>query len=199
MTEARRISGGDGDDPDLSEAGIADANAVANALKQIGSTGSWQRIAPISAVVASPMKRTKQTAEIIAKQFGLKAFENENLREIGFGDWDGLTNDEAAAADPEAWQSWRGSWTVAPPNGESLEVFDARLQLARKQITAQHSGKTVVVVAHVMPIRSFLRWAFDAATAAYWRPQIAPCSITIIRVWGDDAAEIVTANYTAHL
>lgn len=199
LTEARKISGGDGDDPDLSEAGIADANAVANALKQIGSTGPWQRIAPISAVVASPMKRTKQTAEIIAKQFGLKTYENENLREIGFGDWDGLTNEEAASTDPESWQNWRGSWTVAPPNGESLEVFDARLQLARKQITAQHSGKTVVVVAHVMPIRGFLRWAFDAATAAYWRPQIAPCSITIIRVWGDDAAEIVTANYTAHL
>ena len=78
-------------------------------------------------------------------------------------------------------------------------MFDARLQKARQEIVERHAGKTVVVVAHVMPIRGFLRWAFDAATAAYWRPQIAPCSMTIIRVWGDDAAEIVTANYTAHL
>jgi probable phosphoglycerate mutase len=199
LTEARKISGGDGDDPELSEAGLADARAVAQALKQIGSQGPWQRIAPVSAVVSSPMVRTKQTAAVIADEFGLTALENENLREIGFGDWDGLTNEEAKASDPEAWEKWRGSWTVSPPNGESLEVFDARLQKARREITEQHSGKTVVVVAHVMPIRGFLRWAFDAATAAYWRPQIAPCSITIIRVWGDDAAEIVTANYTAHL
>ena len=199
LTEARKISGGDGDDPELSEAGLADARAVAQALKQIGSQGPWQRIAPVSAVVSSPMIRTRQTAAAIAATFGLTAYENENLREIGFGDWDGLTNEEAKASDPEAWENWRGSWTVSPPNGESLEVFDARLQQARREITEQHAGKTVVVVAHVMPIRGFLRWAFDAATAAYWRPQIAPCSITIIRVWGEDAAEIVTANYTAHL
>ena len=199
LTEARKISGGDGDDPELSEAGLADARAVAQVLKQIGKTGPWQRIAPVSAVVSSPMIRTKQTAATIADAFGLQSFENENLREIGFGDWDGLTNDEAKAIDETAWETWRGSFTVSPPNGESLEVFDRRLQLARQQITEQHAGKTVVVVAHVMPIRGFLRWVFDAGAAAYWRPQIAPCSVTIIRVWGDQAAEVVTANYTAHL
>ena len=199
LTEARKISGGDGDDPDLSEVGVLDANAVATALGQIGSKGPWQRIAPISAIVSSPMKRARQTAEVIAKQHGLKVTENENLREISFGDWDGLTHEEAQQKDSTLWQSWRGSWSVSPPNGESLEVFDQRLQLARQQITERHAGKTVVVVAHVMPIRGFLRWAFDAAAAAYWRPQVAPCSISIIRVWGDETAEVVTANHTAHL
>ena len=199
LTEARKISGGDGDDPELSEAGRSDARAVAHALKAIGNKGPWQRIAPISAVVASPMVRTKQTAKAIADAFGLPLFENENLREIGFGDWDGLTNEEARQSNPDTWEAWRGSWTTSPPNGESLEVFDARLQKARREIVSQHGGKTVVVVAHVMPIRGFLRWAFDAASAAYWRPQIAPCSVTIIRVWGEEAAEVVTANFTGHL
>ncbi len=199
LTEARKISGGDGDDPSLSAAGNADAEKVAHALKAIGSQGSWQRIAPISAVVTSPMKRARETAQIIAKGFGLQVTDNENLREISFGDWDGLSHEEAQAHDPELWNRWRGSWEVSPPNGESLEVFDQRLQLAREQIVERHAGKTVVVVAHVMPIRGFLRWAFDAAAAAYWRPQVAPCSISIIRVWGDQTAEVVTVNYTAHL
>ena len=199
LTEARKISGGDGDDPDLSEVGVLDANAVATALGQIGSKGPWQRIAPISAIVSSPMKRAQQTAEVIAKQHGLKVTENENLREISFGDWDGLSHEEAQPKDSTLWHSWRGSWSVSPPNGESLEVFDQRLQLARQQIAERHAGKTVVVVAHVMPIRGFLRWAFDAAAAAYWRPQVAPCSISIIRVWGDETAEVVTVNHTAHL
>jgi probable phosphoglycerate mutase len=199
LTEARKISGGDGDDPDLSEVGVLDAAAVSRALSGVGSQGPWQRIAPISAIVASPMKRTRQTAEIIARQHGLKVTENENLREISFGDWDGLSHDEAQAKDSTLWQAWRGSWSVSPPNGESLEVFDQRLQLARQQIVERHAGKTVVVVAHVMPIRGFLRWAFDAAAAAYWRPQVAPCSISIIRVWGDETAEVVTVNHTAHL
>jgi probable phosphoglycerate mutase len=199
LTEARKISGGDGDDPSLSAAGNSDAEKVAHALKAIGSQGSWQRIAPISAVVTSPMKRARETAEIIAEGFGLQVTDNENLREISFGDWDGLSHEEAQVHDPELWNSWRGSWEVSPPNGESLEVFDQRLRLAREQIVERHSGKTVVVVAHVMPIRGFLRWAFDAAAAAYWRPQVAPCSISIIRVWGDQTAEVVTVNHTAHL
>ena len=199
LTEARKISGGDGDDPSLSAAGNADAEKVALALKAIGSQGSWQRIAPISAVVTSPMKRARETAQIIAKGFGLPVTENENLREISFGDWDGLSHEEAQAHDLELWNNWRGSWDVSPPNGESLAVFDQRLQLAREQIVERHSGKTVVVVAHVMPIRGFLRWAFDAAAAAYWRPQVAPCSISIIRVWGNQTAEVVTVNHSAHL
>lgn len=199
LTESRKISGGDGDDPELSAAGVADAKAVAKALRAIGKAGSWQKIAPVSAVVASPMLRTRQTAQIIADEFGLAPSENENLREIGFGDWDGLSHEAAEALDPDLWQAWRGSLDVAPPNGESLEVFDARLQQARREIESRHAAKTVVVVAHVMPIRGFLKWAFDASEAAYWRPQIAPCSITILRSWGDGSAEVVTVNHTAHL
>jgi probable phosphoglycerate mutase len=145
------------------------------------------------------MQRAKQTAQFIADRFGLSVNENENLREISFGTWDGLSHEDAENTDAELWSAWRGSWSVSPPRGESLEVFDARLQEARRQIVERHAGKTVVVVAHVMPIRGFLRWAFDAAAAAYWRPQVAPCSISIIRVWGDETAEVVTVNHTAHL
>ncbi len=199
LTESRKISGGDGDDPKLSELGAQDAKAVASALRQINRPGPWQKIDKIGAVVSSPMIRTQQTAQTIADEFGLQFEVLENLREIGFGDWDGLTNEQARALDENLWQSWRGSNTVAPPNGESLDTFDQRLQQARREITQRFSGKTVVVVAHVMPIRGFLKWAFDASIAAYWRPQIAPCSVTILRAWGDSAAEIVTVNNTAHL
>jgi hypothetical protein len=44
-----------------------------------------------------------------------------------------------------------------------------------------------------------MKAAMDANAAVYWRPQVAPCSITIIRFWGDQAAEIVTLNATSHL
>ncbi|MSZ21467.1 MAG: bifunctional RNase H/acid phosphatase, partial [Actinobacteria bacterium] len=96
-------------------------------------------------------------------------------------------------------ENWQGSWTVSPPNGESLEVFDARVQAGRRQILSERAGKTVVVVSHVMPIRGFIRAGMDAGVAGYWRPQISPCSITIIRFWGDQAAEVMTVNATSHL
>ncbi len=199
LTESHKISGGDGDDPELSAAGRADAAAAASVIAQLGKDGRWKHIPPVTAVVSSPMNRTRQTAEIIAAPLGLKVELNENLREIGFGDWDGKTNEEVASETPEDLLAWQGSYTVSPPNGESLEVFDVRINRARRQIVAEYSGKTVVVVAHVMPIRGFIKWALDAGESAYWRPQVAPCSITIIRVWGDQAAEVLATNITAHL
>ena len=56
-----------------------------------------------------------------------------------------------------------------------------------------------MVVAHVMPIRGFMKWGFAAGEEAYWRPQVAPCSVTIIRAWGEDAAEVIATNITEHL
>lgn len=199
LTESHKISGGDGDDPDLSSAGRGDAAAAASVIQQLGRDGRWKHIPPVSAVVASPMNRTRETAEIIAGPIGIPVSLNENLREIGFGDWDGLTNEQVAAATPEALAAWQGSYTVSPPNGESLEMFDVRINRARQQIVKEFSGKTVVVVAHVMPVRGFIKWALDAGESAYWRPQVAPCSITIIRVWGDSAAEVLATNITSHL
>jgi probable phosphoglycerate mutase len=88
---------------------------------------------------------------------------------------------------------------LSPPNGESLQDFDKRTKVARAQLLKEYAGKCVVVVAHVMPIRGFLTLAMDSGPAGYWRPQVAPCSVTVIRHWGEDFAELVTANFTAHL
>ena len=199
LTESHKISGGDGDDPNLSEAGRSDAAAAARVIAQFGKSGRWKHIPAVDAVVASPMNRTRETAEIIAGPLSLSVVTNENLREIGFGDWDGLTNDEVAASTPEALEAWRGSFTLAPPNGESLEVFEQRITKARSEILRDFSGKTVVAVAHVMPVRGFIKWALDAGVSTYWRPQVAPCSITIIRIWGESAAEVLATNITSHL
>jgi len=199
LTESKRISGRGGENPGLSELGRKDAEAAAVAVRQIGLSGPWAFLTPVSAVVASPIKRTQETANIIANSLGLSVATNENIAEISFGDWDGFTNDEVLEKWPQEMADWRGSWTTSPPNGESLESFDERVQLGRRQILAEHAGKTVLVVSHVMPIRGFLKAGMDANSAAYWRPQVAPCSITIIRFWGDQAAEVVTLNATSHL
>lgn len=199
LTESKRISGSGGADPELSVAGLNDASRVAMEIAKIGNSGPWAHLPPVTAVVSSPMVRTFQTASAIASELGLKPSKVEDLREIAFGSWDGLTNDEARAADPELFEAWRGSWNVAPPGGESLEDFDNRIRGARNQVLQDFAGQTIVVVAHVMPIRGFLRQAFSADIAAYWRPQVSPCSITVLRLWGGEAAEVLAVNATHHL
>jgi probable phosphoglycerate mutase len=145
------------------------------------------------------MNRTQDTASIIADRLNLKVDTQELLREIDFGLWDGHTNDEVAREWPEEFQAWRGSWELSPPEGESLMEFDERIRLAQKSILETLEGESIVVVAHVMPIRGFLSLSLGADRSGYWKPQVAPCSVTIIRHWGENHSELVTANFTAHL
>lgn len=199
LTESRKISGGDGENPDLSELGRQDARQVAEELAQLGHSGNFAYLAPPVAVVHSPIARAQQTAQAIANRVSLPMVSNDDLAEIGFGEWDGLTNEEMIAAFEDEYNDWRGSFEVAPPGGESLKAFDARVRRAFDSILERYSGQTVVVVAHVMPIRALLRLANDSSIAGFWRTNIGPASISIARYWGYEAAEVVCSNSTAHL
>ncbi len=199
LTETRKISGGDGENPDLSELGYKDAAEVAIEIARVGSSGAFSFLAKPVVVIHSPVKRAAQTASKIAQKLGAEQVELADLREIGFGDWDGLTNEELFAGYETQYQDWRGSYDVAPPNGESLKDFDVRVNRSLDFILDKFAGKTVVVVAHVMPIRGLLRIANDASVAGYWRVDLGPASISIARFWGRQGAEIVCVNSTSHL
>ena len=199
LTESKRISGLGGEDPKLSDLGRIDARMAAQAVAQIGKIGPWSFLNPVSAIVASPIQRTLDTANIIANELGLSVSTNQNIAEISFGDWDGSTNEEVKQKWPQEFAAWQGSWDVAPPNGESLEKFDERLLEGLHEIVNTFAGRTVAVVSHVMPIRGIVRRALDGGVSTYWSPQISPCSISILRFWGDQAAEVITLNSTAHL
>ena len=199
LTETRKISGGDGENPDLSELGNKDAAEAAIELARVGSSGAFSFLAKPVVVIHSPVKRAAQTASKIAQKLGAELVELADLREIGFGDWDGLTNEELFVGHEKQYQAWRGSYEVAPPNGESLKDFDVRVNRSLDFILDKFAGKTVVVVAHVMPIRGLLRIANDASVAGYWRVDLGPASISIARFWGREGAEIVCVNSTSHL
>ena len=199
LTESRKISGGTGENPDLSDAGKQDARQVAEELALVGSSGNFGYLAKPVSVVHSPVARALQTAQAIGNRLSLPLVAEADLAEIGFGDWDGLTNEEVFTGFEEQYGAWRGSFEVAPPNGESLKDFDARIKRAFDKILSSYAGQTVVVVAHVMPIRALLRIANDSSVAGFWRPNIGPASISIARYFGHEAAEVMCMNSTSHL
>ncbi len=200
LTESHRISGRGGEDPQLSDAGKEDARKVAEELTHVGFSGPHAKVLSPSVVVSSPIARARETASIIASKLGIPVETHDDIAEIAFGDWDGHTNQEVAANWSALYDQWRGDVRISPPGGgESLEEFDVRVNKAISAILDKHEGKTLIVVAHVMPIRGFIKKAIDATWPAYWRTSIAPCSISIIRFWGDEAAEISVVNQTNHL
>jgi len=200
LTETHRISGRGGEDPQLSEIGRDDASRVAIELSRIGSGGPLAKVLKPQLIVSSPIARTRETAEIISNKLGIPVALNADIAEIAFGDWDGHTNQEVAKNWPDLYEQWRGDHRISPPGGgESLEEFDFRVQRGLGDILSQYEGKTVIVVGHVMSIRGVIRTALDANWPSYWRTSIAPCSISVIRFWGTEAAEVTVLNQTNHL
>lgn len=199
LTETHRISGRGGEDPQLSEAGIQDAQAVAEELSKVSHSGAYAKVLKPTVVVSSPIARTRETAAIIAAKLGIKVEINDDIAEIAFGDWDGHTNQEVAENWPDQYEQWRGDVKISPLGGESLEEFDVRVQNGLADILEKYEGQTVVVVSHVMPIRGFLKSAMQAGWPSYWRISVAPCSMSIVRFWGNEAAEITVVNQTKHL
>jgi ribonuclease H / adenosylcobalamin/alpha-ribazole phosphatase len=201
LTEAGRFSGGGGADPPLSPAGEQDAARVAAVIAGLGRPGAlFADLPPVTAVITSPMLRTRQTAGAVAEALGLgEPVAHSEWIEAGFGAWDGLTYADLVRDHAEELRRWQGSTSYAPPGGESLDEVRARVREARAAAVAVHRGQAVAVVTHASPVRVVLQEAADAGPSALWRLRVSAGSLSIVRYWDDGGIELVTANATAHL
>jgi probable phosphoglycerate mutase len=196
FTEAGRLSGRGGADPDLSATGRADADRVAHLLATLPGAPGLPDVAAVTDVVCSPLARTRQTAGAVADRLGLAAHADDAWAEVSFGSWDGLTYAEVAERWPQDLAAWQGSVTAAPPGGESLAELTDRVRDARARLVTANAGRTVVVVTHATPVRVVVQEALDAGPAALWRTRVSPAAVTAIRYWPDGGVEVVTVNHT---
>lgn len=105
---------------------------------------------PVDCVmVTSPLGRTRQTAALIAAEMGIDVARfalDPQVQEVGWGDWEGMTHAEIAAAVPEAWQHFQADrWRVAPPGGESYAELADR---ARQWLATTKHHETVLLISH---------------------------------------------------
>jgi broad specificity phosphatase PhoE/ribonuclease HI len=188
-TVEKRFSGSGGEDPPLSPTGEEQVRRAANVLVTRG----------VTAVVSSPLQRARQTADMVAAALRLPVRVIDDLRECAFGQWEGLTFAEVGERYPERLAAWLGSTAVAPPGGESFDEVDRRVRRARDQIIARHSEGTVLVVAHVTPIKVLVRSALEAPAAALFRMELSPASVTEVQWFSQGTASMRSFNEAAHL
>ena len=112
---------------------------------------------PFTHVISSDLQRARQTAESIARHYQLPVRVMDSLREIAFGDWEGLTWDEIMARDPAYAQRCLTSYpNLAAPNGEELSDFARRIQHTMDCIAEDVPDGCAAVVTHAGVIRTFL-------------------------------------------
>jgi probable phosphoglycerate mutase len=188
-TAQRRFSGGSSDPP-LSATGLGQARRCAERFAERGG---------IDVVVASPLRRAQQTAAVVAQRLGLSVETEADLRECDFGAWDGLTFAAVQASWAQELSDWLAQPGRAAPGGESLAQVARRVDAARRRLMRRHAGRSVLVVAHVTPIKLIIRSALDAPMHLVHRLQLAPASLSTVSWYADGNSALHTFNDTAHL
>jgi ribonuclease H / adenosylcobalamin/alpha-ribazole phosphatase len=155
----RRYAGSDGEP--LTAVGRAQAEALADRVAGTGVTEIW----------SSEIARASETAQIVAARLALPVRRDARLNEMLMGPWEGLTEDEVAALDPEAYQTWLSSPDrVALAGRETLAQLAARVIPVVEEATA--GGYAVLLVTHVAPIRVATLAVLRLPLSAYKRVSV---------------------------
>ncbi|MFC8216568.1 bifunctional RNase H/acid phosphatase [Streptomyces sp. NPDC057362] len=191
LTPQKRFSGSGGTDPSLSAVGREQAERVAASLARRGT---------IEAIVASPLARTRETAGIVAARLGLEVAIEEGLRETDFGAWEGLTFGEVRERYPDDLDAWLASPDAEPTGGgESFAATGARIAATRDKLVAAYAGRTVLLVSHVTPIKTFLQLALGAPPESLFRMELSAASLSAVAYYADGGASVRLFNETSHL
>ena len=195
-TERNLVSGGDGTDPVLSKLGELEA---AGAATEIPKLVDFFALPEPAMVFHSPMVRTTQTAQAIAQALAVDMQSDERLREIGFGEWEMMDLAVLESDSLELVSKWRGSLTVSPPAGESVNQMKDRVWQSLSEIIEDYRGSCAVISTHMMPTRAIAAAALRGSESVFWNLNTSPGGISVYRFFGIEYAEIFTLNYCAHL
>jgi len=134
----------------------------------------------IHRVFVSDLSRARQTANIIAERHHCTMIILPELREMFFGEWEGLTYAQIQKEYPEILEKWQSdTLKVAPPGGENLQVFAQRIQKFVQNIQMSHAKDTVLMVAHGGTLQVFLCLALKLSPAMYWQFRISTGSLSL--------------------
>lgn len=173
----------------LDATGHEQARHVARALAGIS----------LEAIYASDLARARQTAEPLAHERGLDINCLPGLREMDFGDWEGLTRDEVHERYPDVVRAWLIDRRAARvPRGEDREEFGERVLAAFAAIAGRHPRGRVAVFAHGGSLRVYLCWVLGWESSRLWEIEQDSAAISVVE-WGEGGPALLSLNDTAHL
>lgn len=128
---------------------------------QAKETGESIKDEKIDLIIVSPLKRAKETAEIINSNFNVEIIEDKRLMERGFGECEGMTRDERSelkVVTPEIEDIWNYNTNVDVYNMETMKDFCSRVYEFLDEITEKYKDKNILLVTHggvSVPIRFY--------------------------------------------
>jgi probable phosphoglycerate mutase len=150
-------------------------NALAEKMKRF----------PVRAVYTSPLERTVETAEAIARVHGLEPVVSRELGELHFGEWEGQRVEDIRRQELFSEFNTFRSGTRCP-GGELMIETQTRMVRELDRLRSLHSNETVAIVSHGDPLRSVVAHYLGIPLDFILRFEILPASLSIVEVekWG---------------
>lgn len=158
----------------------------------VGDYGAWQKI------YSSPLQRCRAFAEQLSESRKRPLEVIDNIKEISFGEWEGLSPDQVMQRFPGLLEAyWQDPTAVAPPGGEHLQAFRERTLECWNGFLNAHRGGHVLVVTHGGSIRTILNHILQMPLTALWRIEVPYANVSRIRIthYGDGS---MTQNLVSH-
>lgn len=153
----------------------------------------------IEAVYSSDLARAMTTARCVADRFGLTVEPRPELRELNFGDWEGLTYDEIVAKWPDALENFFQHPDVLEiPHGESFPKLRERALACVEEIVSRHPDQTVAVFAHGAILRTILTAALHMDLQYVWTIRQFNTAVNIV-TYTEHGTTVELINGTGHL
>ena len=173
----------------LSPTGHEQAQRVADRLGELTT-------AP-SAIYASPLERTRETAAPIARALRLRVTTERGLLECDFGEWTGKTL--ASLRKKPEWRAVQHApSTFRFPAGESFTEMQLRIWTTLERLAHSHRGETIVVVSHADPIKAAVTYAQGVPLDLFQRTVISTCSLSAVMLTSSTPV-VLSVNNTGSL
>lgn len=152
-------------------------------------------------IYSSPLKRALDTANIICSNKDIKPEIEPALREINFGEWEGLTQKEIKELYPENFNHWKTDELIAPLCGGdlSLKMASIRASQAILRIVSTHKNKKIMIVCHGGIIKAGLVGLFDWKMTMYHQIILGNTCVSKLSFDDNLIPTIITLNDTSHL
>ncbi len=154
----------------------------------------------IDSIYCSDLSRARETAETIGDMLNIIPNCNALLREVSFGDWEGLTIAEIEELYPGALDRWRNDPSFSPKYGESLLDVHDRIRSFIRMLEINHpdSDENILVVSHATTTKMLILSLMGIPLNLITGFKINQASLSLLKVNGSNNS-IIYLNDTHHL
>lgn len=154
----------------------------------------------IAAIYASSLLRARQTAELIAERFDLPVLVADDLREVNYGEWEGVAESEVQRRYPDVFPKWRADpLSVRIPGGETFAELRDRSFPAFMNIAESRRHENIIIVAHKATSRVILCCLLEMDVNRYREIGQSNSAINIVNSRKDGRLIVEQINDTCHL